>query len=306
MIKYIKNVVLCILCFYSSLAFCNKITTLEEQPSFLSSGCAVTVNGDCTLPLNEACATPHILQLDDKYYHFKTEPNPLMCIIRGQGRGITVLFRDFSPSNQTHGLFTWIHSNTYSGISDVSVTTEGTVGGCVFSFLNEGSNTPTGSDAPANVVLDRLYITGNNSHRYGICVYGALPGAVGYGVRVINLRDVQLFAGTEGAAYFSAAPGISWFGGATAGAGGSSGKVVLTGPLSTVYPPAVADFNTMITVSALDELIIDWAYYTYVLSPNIGKLTVTNNAGKVCVMSNFNTPVISPPYGSPGYYREGC
>jgi hypothetical protein len=188
----------------------------DNTSAFNSLIAAIPTNSESTV----------IVYFPSGQYHFNSQPNNITSPIKFVGDGVnrTVLRRNFSPTSNENGLFNFRAGANGSGISNVAIiSATGTSGGCLISLVASASG------GPDFCRFSDLYLTSNNSDVYKIFIDGSLRTSSPQGVRDTFIGQSSIFGGTTGGIYAKGAIALHIMNTDTFPAGGTSGKIVVTG-----------------------------------------------------------------------------
>lgn len=230
-----------------------------------STGSSVTTEWNRMM----ACARherPLVIQLRRGTYTFTAKPVTIDFTIDiiGAGKGATVLARNYNEATTGLGLIAITEGGGNSKIARLGIVgAPGTTGGSALSLM------ATSIGAPDFCVLDDLYLSnsGNNTFNYTLYVDGTARTTAPVGVRDLCIRDCSVFGATSGAAAFFGVVALTWIGGAAFAAGGSSGRIVVSGS------PAVNSFQPYIALAQAAGLAISTTNDMYWSGTVIGDIT---------------------------------
>lgn len=267
-------------------------------------GGSPTPGWDNTPALNAAVAairsgstTQRVIALGEGGYHFITQPQPIdtAVVLSGKGKGLTVLFRDFSPTPSNYGLFTFVGQASGSRVESMGIAAKtGTSGGSLISVIS----TPT--VATSFISFNNLYLTteGYNTHTYTVYIDGSAKTTAPVGVRDIKLNDCAVFGASLAAIYIKSAVSVGLVNTDAFSAGGQDGRLLITGT------SLVPSYYVSYTGSIIHGLYLDNVKYANVnVAFLAGPITNASSAENILVSSGnrpsyttfwTNGKVISP------------
>jgi len=227
-------------------------------------------------------------------YYFNSQPNNISQGIRFFGDGVarTLLYRNFSPTGND-GLFNFRQGANGSSISNLGiVSTSGTSGGCLISLVASSSG------APDFCRFNDLYLTSANSDNYKIFIDGSARTTGAIGVRDTFISNSSIFGGATGSVYAKGAIALSMTNTDTFPAGGTSGKIVMTGDAT------VNSYYFQCDGGVIDGFSLDNLQYAHIHASVItGNITNASTASNVMVHSTATGTVqsnwVSSIYQSP-------
>lgn len=164
-------------------------------------------------------------------FYFNTKPNDITDSIEivGTGKSSTSLIRNYSPTNNYDGLFN-IRDGAYGCIfQDFTIASaSGTTGGCLISMYKAVADATSAGDYS---MLRGLNMTtlGTNTHYSAVYMDGSIRTGSAYGIRDVWISDTSIFGGTTASIYAKTAIALHITDCDTFPAGGTSGKIYLTG-----------------------------------------------------------------------------
>lgn len=198
------------------------------------------------------------LRVTEGAFYFKTQPNNIArkLSISGEGSSVTLFYRDYNGATSADGLLNF-RAGAYGcvtrGIGIFSVS--GRTGGCLISMV------AVLAGAPDFCQFKGLYLstTGTNTHNYAVWIDGTArvgPGAIG--IRDTFWESCSVFGGANGGVYCAGAIAPHFTAVDTFPAGGSSGRITLTGTV------AVPTYYANITAGTVAGMLIENTIYATV------------------------------------------
>lgn len=191
---------------------------------------------NCTTALNQAIAIAAAATTTIRFvfpkigavYRFTTKPNTITAPmwIAGEGKVASVLYRDFNGSVDSDALFNLGPTGEGFILEKLQVASvSGRSGGSLVSAVGDASS------APGWIQLKDAYLTttGTNTHAWAVYVDGSLKTGAPVGVRSLFLDGCSIFGGSSGAVHAKSVVAFNATNSQTFSAGGTSGKVKVTG-----------------------------------------------------------------------------
>jgi len=231
-------------------------TKLRETVSVKDFGFDGTGGTDNTVKFNNMLSSLSglssvVIRFPAGQYHFATKPNNISSSISIVGDGIanTRLFRDFTVSSASQGLFNFVAGANGSSVSQMSIESNGvpSLSGCLISLIANSSG------APDFCRFSNLYLTSNNTDNYKIYIDGSLRTSSPTGVRDTFISNCSIFGGSIAGVYAKSVVALHMTSCDTFPAGGTSGKIVITGTSSNKSNYVNID-GASIDGAALDNL----------------------------------------------------
>lgn len=208
-------------------------------------------------------------------YYFNSRPNNISSSIKFIGDGVsrTTLRRNFSPAGNSDGLFNFREGANGSGVHDMAIiSVTGTSGGCLISLVASATGSPDFSR------FSDLYLTGDNSDTFKIWIDGSARTSSPIGVRDTFISNSSIFGGATGSIYAKGAIALNLSNTDTFPAGGTSGKIVITGDAS------VNSFYFNCNGSSINGFSLDNLQYANIRAASIsGDITNASTATNVIV-----------------------
>lgn len=254
---------------------------------------------DCTPALNKAIAVAAKVTSGIRFYfpaigtvyRFTTLPDYIneAMQVYGDGRQ-TVLYRDFDGGAADEGIFNFRTLGDFCVVRDMSIlSVSGRTGGCLISAI---------ADATNNVSMGyfhnlRLSTTGTNTHAYAIYIDGVLNTDDPKGVRALAFADCDVFGGSSGAIYMRSVIACRLNGVSTYQAGGTSGKIVVTGDGTTNSSYVYINGATVAGVE-----LSNCEYVTVVVPFMNGTVTQDSTATNVLILTRQSEAVFERTGGN--------
>ena len=236
-----------------------------------------------------ASGGPVLYRFQRGVHYFNSRPDDITgpLIIAGQSMNNTVFVRNYSPATADIGLFNFRATCTSSNVQDATVCSGvASTGGSLISVVQPSS----GDGADWSPIAIRVRLTSDtalggsgDSHAYGLYIDGTARTSP-QGQRSTLIEDCVLFGGTSGAAYISGVVNFNWNNTSTYSAGGTSGKVVITGT-SGVPSSYVNIRGANIYGFALDRV----SYLNVQVAEINGDITNTANTNNVVICATQST-----------------
>lgn len=212
-------------------------------------------------------------------YHFKTRPNDITTSVQiiGENKGATALFRDFSGATDADGLFNFRAGSGSSRVDNLGIVgNTGTTGGCLISMV--AGATSAGGDFSR---FSNLYLTSaGNTHKYTIYMDGSARSSAPIGIRDVFFDSCSIFGATDAAIYAKSVVALHFNDCDTFPAGGTSGKMIVTGT-SSVY-----SYYVTFSGGTLYGIDFDYTYFSTINVAVIGgNITNTANTNGVVVIA---------------------
>jgi hypothetical protein len=190
---------------------------------------------DNTPILNSAIATAvasksRAIYIPSGTYYFNTLPANITGSVRIYGDDVssTVLFRNFTSANNYDGLFnvrdgagSCVFENL--GMADTATAS----GGCLLSFYKAIADNQLAGDF-SKVVNCNFTTFGTDTHFAAIFIDGENKTPL-LGIRNILISGCSVFGGTSASIYCKTVGGLDVIGTSTFGAGGTTGRIQITG-----------------------------------------------------------------------------
>lgn len=268
-----------------------KIATARAGGSYASladfGGQPYNTSFDNTPAFNAALAARVTnLYIPPGAWSFLTRPAPVdySMEIVGEGFGISTLIRRYVETNNTNGLLTLSNGNIRVLRLGVQIGS-GYFGGSGVTVISDGTHNP------GYTVLEDLYVsvapTENGRWYNAVCLDGVQNPAAPLGVRAITLRNCFLFASTSAACRINGGVSISISGGGMFPAGGTTGRLLITGSA------AVNSYYVQADVPFIGGLYLDNCQYVSIDCAVIaGDITNAGTAKDVLVKGHC-TGVVS-------------
>jgi hypothetical protein len=266
---------------------------------------------DITAALNSAIAAAASSKISTIYipggsYYFNTQPNNITSKVKivGDGRGTTMLYRNYSPASSDIGLFNFRDGCAGSVIEDMGISSNtGTTGGSLISLVASASS------APDFCSFSRLYLTGNNSHDWAVYVDGSARTGATIGVRDTFFSQCSIFGGLYGSVHIKSVVAFHLNDCDTFAAGGTYGLVKVTGTV------AVPSYYVNVSGSSISGLYFDNCNYVMAKAAVIGAdVTNASSANYVTmigpcagssVQNNWTNSIWLDPTGFPSGAKFG-
>ena len=217
---------------------------------------------DCTAALNKAIAIAAVATSTIRFvfpkigaaYKFMTKPNTITApmYIAGEGKVGTALYRDFNGSVDTDALFNLGPTGEGFILEKIQVASvSGRSGGSLISAVGDAST------APGWIQLKDSYLTstGTNTHAWAVYVDGSLKTGAPVGVRSLFIDGCTIFGGSSGAVFAKSVVAFNAANSQTFQAGGTSGKVKVTG---TVGNPSFYFKWSGSTIHGIDATFVNY------------------------------------------------
>jgi hypothetical protein len=193
---------------------------------------------DNTSALNNAIAAATASQNRTIYipsgiYYFNTLPANIAGSVRIYGDDVssTVLFRNFTATNNYDGLFNvrdGVGACVFENLTLADTATAS--GGCLLSFYKDVADNTLAGDF-SKVVNCNFTTFGTNTHFAAIFIDGEKKTPL-LGIRNILISGCSVFGGTNASIYCRVVAGLDVIGTATFAAGGTTGIIQITGTAS--------------------------------------------------------------------------
>jgi hypothetical protein len=233
---------------------------------------------------------------------FLTKPNAIAheMEIVGEGFSSTALVRRYTEFTSTNGLLTLRAGNQHVMRLGI-LAAANTGGGAGISFFGDNSGSPDFS------VVEDVYVSqepgSNGTWQDAVLIHGTQRNNNGLiGVRDVSLRNCQLFASTNSACRIEGGVAINIWGGGMFPAGGTTGRLQITGTAQ------VPSYYVSADVPYIGGLYVDNCNYVNVKAGIVaGNITNASTASDVIVLgrctgtvSNFWTRGRHADPGIPG------
>jgi hypothetical protein len=188
------------------------------------------------------------IYFDEGTYSFYTRPNPIdfPITVVGNGKGRTVLSRDYNGSGPGDGLLTFIAGANGSSVKDLSVVAGvATSHGSAISLI-ASSSAPAGVlPSPDYSLFSDLYLSAVPGGNWDDTVFvdGRARNTSPMGVRDLDFQNCSVFGAAEGAMRLEGVVGFNFVGGGVFQAGGvsgTSGKILI----SPSYEGGASEFTS--------------------------------------------------------------
>lgn len=198
----------------------------------------------------------------------------------GQGISGTTFTKSFNGASDSQGIF-----NIKSGASGTIIEGAtlrggtGTTGGCLISNV-----AVLGAAADACVLRD-LWLTtqGSDTQTYTLYWDGSARSGAPLGIRDNTFVNVHVFGAATAAARIHSVIRLNWIGGGIAAAGGTSGKLILSGTAGVVTTNC--SINVGVISNGVDALDLDRVTNSTIIVGNLGNVANTNTVTDVKIMA---------------------
>jgi hypothetical protein len=211
--------------------------------------------------------------------------------IIGQGISETVVERNYSPSNDSDGVFNFTGGASECTLSGMTIRSiSGQSGGCLISIIATPIQTPTGQQASSGIGLFRFeyvdfttrdWVEGDPPrHKYTIYMDGTSNVWAPIGIRGVDFSACSVFGGATATMLIKGVLKFSFVGGGVYPAGGAaSSNVIFTG---------TAEVETQSFIFAPSDcscdLFFDHAKLGVVQCGVVGKISNTPNTSNIVGM----------------------
>lgn len=244
---------------------------------------------DNTPILNAAIATAvasksRAIYIPSGTYYFNTLPANITGSIRIYGDDVssTVLFRNFTAANNWDGIFNvrdgagaCVFENL--GIADTATAS----GGCLLSFYKAVADNTLAGDF--SKVLNCNFTTfGTDTHYAAIFIDGEKKTPL-LGIRNILISGCSVFGGTNASIYCRVVAGLDVIGTSTFAAGGTTGRIQITGTASK------KSTNLNFTGFTFDGFNLTQCQLVNISSPSCGAIASDATADYLMFVGNANS-----------------
>jgi len=229
------------------------------------------------------------------------------CNIIGAGKSVTTLYKNYASGSTTEGMIQFgIYAGGCSNMALASLL--GSTQGAMISAIAT-------SVAPAGFLdFDNLYITSvNDYHNWDIYLDGSAKTTAPIGVRDVCISNSELFGCLNGAVYINQGVNISLNGVSSFPAGGTTGKVVITGVSSPTNQTFYVSINSPI-LNGLELNQCQWLQANVALiSGNVvttasvfrSRITTGQTAGSITLGWDATQNYYDDYYFGPNYQANG-
>ena len=221
-------------------------------------------------------------------YAFKTRPADINITLKitGDGKSSSRLRKRFNTTTSSDGVINLRDGSAGSIISDLAIASSdgSSSGGCLISMVASATG------APDYCKLSNLYLStsGYNTHEYTVYIDGSLRTGAPIGVRDTFIENCSIFGATHGAILLKSVVACHLNSVDTFRAGGTTGKVMITGTSS------VNSYYVDITSANMDGLNLTYCNFVNAQIGNCsGDIDNTNTANSNMVSASNVTGFIN-------------